>query len=151
MFYSSGSNIRWFAFVSWKGNCMSSQRETIATIDYSCVFAFAVYRDYHTIHHFRTCVGKTASDSSFLTKHVDFQLFSFGSCKKSRFIVLSLRVSLDDVSFQPARRSPFFPQPPKSSSPYRLHLTLGYRLCNLGLRPLIILVNWHFTIVILKC
>lgn len=107
MFYSSGSNIRWFAFVSWKGNCMSSQRETIATIVYSCVFAFAVYRDYHTIHHFRTCVGKTASDSSFLTKHVDFQLFSFGSCKKSRFIVLSLSVSLDDVSFQPARRSSF--------------------------------------------
>jgi len=44
---------------------MSSQRDTIATIDYSCVFAFAVHRDYHTIHHFRICVGKRALDSSF--------------------------------------------------------------------------------------
>lgn len=111
MFYSSGSNIRWFAFVSWKGNSMSSQRQTIATIDYICVFAFAVHRDYHTIHHSRTCVGKTASDSHFLTKHVDFLLFLLVLAKRAALLFCHRRL----ISASP--EISFFPQPQKKAAP----------------------------------
>lgn len=90
---------------------LKRQLHVITKRDYSCVFAFAVYRDYRMIHHFRTCVGKRASDSSFLTNHVDFSVFFFWfMLKEPLYCSVTKSVSRCEptyVLFQPARRSPF--------------------------------------------
>lgn len=151
MFYSSGSNIRWFPFVSWKGNCMSSQRETSHNRLQLCICVCSIQRLPHDTSLQNLCGQRSFSWFLFCQSMLIFQLFLFGSCKKRRFIVLSLRVSRD-VSPQTSHFSqpgglPFptafkkqlqyAPQRFCSTGLFTLHLTLGYHLVSLGLRALI--------------